>query len=209
MNIEVPTKYPLSQNRLVVFEIRLQSKSPIFYRPALHGKWNALSLARRALKDKFPTPKVSLKTVLQNRQVFLPDPVYRSAWSFKGSHQFLNKLNFHPERTRTIYYGLINSESQIIILHQHACLHIRRYRFCTRTTFPIAIAHSLVKPADCLLNDPGRSTHTLKHTHIHIHVCATKPCLACNNSALGPNSDSTCTKIWQQKKDSILILKLD
>jgi hypothetical protein len=37
MNIEVPTKYPLSQDRIVVFEIRLHSKSPMFYRPALQG----------------------------------------------------------------------------------------------------------------------------------------------------------------------------
>ena len=75
MNIEVPTKYPLSQDRIVVFEIRLHSKSPMLYRPALHDNWNALSLARRALKDKFPTPTVPLTTVLQNHQVFLPDPV--------------------------------------------------------------------------------------------------------------------------------------
>ena len=76
MNIEVPTKYPLRQDRIVVFEIRLHSKSPMLYRPALHGNWNALSFARRALKDKFPTPTVPFTTVLQNRQVFLPDPVY-------------------------------------------------------------------------------------------------------------------------------------
>jgi hypothetical protein len=37
MNIEVPTKYPLSQDRIVVFENRLHSKSPMLYRPALHG----------------------------------------------------------------------------------------------------------------------------------------------------------------------------
>ena len=37
INIEVPTKYPLSQDRIVVFEIRLHSKSPLLYRPALHG----------------------------------------------------------------------------------------------------------------------------------------------------------------------------
>ena len=48
----------------------------MLYRPALHGNWNALSLARRALKDKFPTPTVPLTAVLKNRQVFLPDPVY-------------------------------------------------------------------------------------------------------------------------------------
>ena len=48
----------------------------MLYRPALHGNWNALSLARRALKDKFPTRTVPLRTVLPNHQVFLPDPVY-------------------------------------------------------------------------------------------------------------------------------------
>jgi len=75
MNIEVPTKYQLSQDRIVVFEIRLHSKSPVLYRPALHGNWNALSIARRALKDKFPKPTVPLTAVLQNHQVFLPDPI--------------------------------------------------------------------------------------------------------------------------------------
>jgi hypothetical protein len=48
----------------------------MLYRPALHGNWNAFCFARRALKDKFPMPTVPLTTVLQNRQVFLPDPVY-------------------------------------------------------------------------------------------------------------------------------------
>jgi hypothetical protein len=47
----------------------------MLYRPALHGNWNALSLARRALKDKFPTPTIPLTAVLPNRQVFLPKPV--------------------------------------------------------------------------------------------------------------------------------------
>jgi hypothetical protein len=76
MNIEVPTKYPLSHSdRIVVLEIRLHSESPMLYRPALHGNWNVLGLARRALKDKFPTPTIPLTAVLQNRQVFLPDPV--------------------------------------------------------------------------------------------------------------------------------------
>jgi len=37
MNIEVPTKYPLSEDGIVVFEIRLHSKSPMLYKPALHG----------------------------------------------------------------------------------------------------------------------------------------------------------------------------
>jgi len=76
MNIEVPTKYPLSHNdRIVVLAIRLHSESTMLYRPALHGNWNALSLARRALNEKFPTPTVPLTAVLPNRQVFLPDPV--------------------------------------------------------------------------------------------------------------------------------------
>jgi len=37
MNIEVPTKYPLNEKGIVVFEIRLHSKSPMLYRAALHG----------------------------------------------------------------------------------------------------------------------------------------------------------------------------
>jgi hypothetical protein len=37
MNIEVPTKYPLSHDRIVAFEIRLHSKSPMLYGPTLHG----------------------------------------------------------------------------------------------------------------------------------------------------------------------------
>ena len=83
INIEEPTKYPLSHNaRTVVLAIRLHSESPMLYRPALHGNWNALSLARRALKDKFHTPTIPLTAVLQNRQVFLPDFVYPSKNTF-------------------------------------------------------------------------------------------------------------------------------
>jgi len=77
MNIEVRTIYP-SHDRIVVLEIHLQSKSPMLYKPALHGNWNALSLTRRALKEKFPAPVVPLTAVLPNRQVFLPDPVWSS-----------------------------------------------------------------------------------------------------------------------------------
>jgi len=76
MNIEVPSKYPLShKDRTVVLEILLHSQSPMLYRPAPHDNWNVLSLARRALMDKFPTPTAPLTAVLPNRQVFLPDPV--------------------------------------------------------------------------------------------------------------------------------------
>jgi len=59
----------------------------MLYRPALHVNWNALSLAGRALKEKFPTPTVPLKIVLQNRQVFLPDPVYLSSGCRPGGDQ--------------------------------------------------------------------------------------------------------------------------
>ena len=76
-NIELLTKYPLSQNdRIVVFEIRLRSESPMLYRPELHGNWNGLSLARRALKDEFPTSAIPITAVLSNRQVILPDSVH-------------------------------------------------------------------------------------------------------------------------------------
>ena len=38
MNIEVSTKYQLSQNdRIVVFENRLDNENPMLYRPAING----------------------------------------------------------------------------------------------------------------------------------------------------------------------------
>jgi hypothetical protein len=81
MNIVVPTKYPLSHyDRIVVFEIRLHNESLMLYRPVLHGNWNGLSLARRALKDNFPTPTVPLMALLPNHQVFLLDPVFSKLW---------------------------------------------------------------------------------------------------------------------------------
>jgi hypothetical protein len=63
-------------DRIVVLEIRLHSERPMLYRAALHGNWHALSLARRALKGKFPTPTVPLTAELPNRQVFLANPAY-------------------------------------------------------------------------------------------------------------------------------------
>jgi len=46
MNIEVPTKYQLSHDdRIIVFENRLHTEIPMLFRPALHGNWNAFSLA--------------------------------------------------------------------------------------------------------------------------------------------------------------------
>jgi hypothetical protein len=103
MNIELPTKYPLSQDRIVVFENHLHSETPMFYRPALHGNWNVLSLARRALKDNFPMPTVPLTTVLPNCQVFLPDPVHTlCGWNSEslnvklGAHTALVSLHRFP-----------------------------------------------------------------------------------------------------------------
>jgi hypothetical protein len=75
MNIEVLTKYHLSHNDRIIFENCLHSENQMLYRPALHVNWNAVSLARRALRDKFPMPTVSLTAVLPNCQVFLPDSV--------------------------------------------------------------------------------------------------------------------------------------
>ena len=75
MNIEVPTKYWMSHNaKIVVLEIRFHGESPILYRPALHGNWSALSLARRALKDKFPTPKIPLTALLPSSSVISAEP---------------------------------------------------------------------------------------------------------------------------------------
>jgi hypothetical protein len=49
----------------------------MLYRPALHGNWNALSLARRALKDKFPTPTVPLTTVTKSSGISAGPRTYR------------------------------------------------------------------------------------------------------------------------------------
>jgi len=41
MNNDVPTKYPLSHNDRIVFEIRLYRATPVLYIPALHANSNA------------------------------------------------------------------------------------------------------------------------------------------------------------------------
>jgi len=80
MNTEQPTKYALSHNdRIIVLEMRLHSEIPILYRPALHGNWSALSLARRSHKDKFPAPTVPPTDVLPYLQIFMPEPVELAA----------------------------------------------------------------------------------------------------------------------------------
>ena len=73
----------------------------MLYRPALHGNPNALSLARRALKDKFPMPMVPLTTVLQNRRVFLSDPIYRvsqeEGTKFRESVSYVKIYRYNPK----------------------------------------------------------------------------------------------------------------
>jgi hypothetical protein len=70
----------------------------MLYRPALHGNWNTLNLARTPLKDKFPTPKISFTTVLTNRQVFLPDPVPTGCLHFAAGTELgtVNMIKFNP-----------------------------------------------------------------------------------------------------------------
>jgi hypothetical protein len=105
INIEVPTKYQLSQDRIVVFELRLHSKSPMLHRPALHGNWNALSLARRALKDKFSTPTVPFTTILQNRQVFLPDPLFIWEQTATWCHLQHKMIGFYNRDEKCLLHG--------------------------------------------------------------------------------------------------------
>jgi hypothetical protein len=68
VNIEVPTKYPLSQDRIVVFEYVSTAEARCSTEQRSISTQMLLSLARRALKDKFPTPTVPQTTVLQNCQ---------------------------------------------------------------------------------------------------------------------------------------------
>jgi hypothetical protein len=115
MNIEIPTKYQQSHNdRIVVFEIRLHSKSPMFYRPALHGNRNALSLARRALKDKFPTPTAPLTAVLPNRQVFLPDTVEHPDAPPSSPDSVLSQKNPTTSRISCVISLLIMSHLHLV-----------------------------------------------------------------------------------------------
>ena len=92
MNVEVLTKYLLSHDdRIIVLEICLHSENPMLYRPSLHSNWNALSLARRALKGKFPTPTIPLTAVLPNHQVFLLDPVCVPDWQISALPGIVSK----------------------------------------------------------------------------------------------------------------------
>jgi spermidine synthase len=80
----------------------------MLYRPALHNSWNALSLARRVLKDKFPKPTVPLTTVLLNRQVFLSDSVYAIMQldvikkKKKRALQFWNLIEIYTEEIHNV-----------------------------------------------------------------------------------------------------------
>jgi hypothetical protein len=65
MNIEVPTKYPLSRDRIVVFIYVSTAKARCSTDQRSMATEMLLSPTRRALKDKFPTPTVPLTTVLK------------------------------------------------------------------------------------------------------------------------------------------------
>jgi hypothetical protein len=118
MNIEVPTKYQLSHNdRIVVFENCLHSKSPMLYRPALHGNRNALSLARRALKDKFPMLTFQLTALLPNHQVFLPDPIC-TCWG--SSRLVWSPLSLLSDECCELYWLIKWLENEADHLHAYS-----------------------------------------------------------------------------------------
>jgi len=136
MNIDLPTKYPLSQDRIVVFEIILHSKSPMLYRPALHGNSHALSLARRALKNKFPTPTVPLRTVLPNRHVFLPEPRRENDWQFMGMAHKNSKRRKMTEPHKPMGNVRGNRQGGALVRHGSLCesvsilkMEIRKHRY--------------------------------------------------------------------------------
>jgi len=166
MNIEVLMKYPLShKDRIIVLDIRLHSENPMLYIPVLHANWNALSLARRALKDKFPTPTIPLTAVLPNGQVFLPDPV------------------FHTSKEVSILLQ-IGSWNQICILHWKLSLifvavlldpNNRKHAdsYCTSRHYTVfsSLLHSFKLTSLSLvglwLNSWGTLAYSCNHSHIH------------------------------------------
>jgi hypothetical protein len=99
----------------------------MLYRPALHVNWNALSFARGVLKYNFPTLTVQLATVLQNRQVFLPDPVYH-LHLYKGYKCFLfnSEILFFSFYSRVLETEFISFPSKIYYLF-FMCL---RHKIC-------------------------------------------------------------------------------
>jgi hypothetical protein len=155
--IEVPTKYPLSQDR-IVFENHLHSESPMLYGPALHGNWNAFSLARRALEDKFPMPTIPLTTVLKIRQVFLPDPVLKIMYirstvistslyfstlvckftSFTFPF-YIGNLNCH---WHLIYIGLLTILAAAAITQHRSLAELRRDKLCGKNQETGNICHT-------------------------------------------------------------------
>ena len=78
----------------------LHSESSMLYRPALHGNWNALSLTRRVLKDKFPMPTIPLTAMLQNGQEFLPDPVYGCLSASTVERKVMNASSYNELDTQ-------------------------------------------------------------------------------------------------------------
>ena len=79
MNIEVPTKYPLSQDtESLFFKYVSTAKSRCSTDQcsmATEMLW--VSLEERS-RTNSPRQQFPLKTVLQNHQVFMPDPVYKT-----------------------------------------------------------------------------------------------------------------------------------
>jgi len=82
MNIEVPKKYPLSQDRIVVFEIRLHSKSPMLYRPALHGNWNAWVSLEGCSRTNSPHQRFHSQLCYQIVRYFCRTLYYRTKYTY-------------------------------------------------------------------------------------------------------------------------------
>jgi len=72
MNVEVPTKYLLSQNNnIVIFEICLQSKDKTLRQPVLHSDCNALRHTIKCTQGQRPHVSVPLTAMLPKQQVFV------------------------------------------------------------------------------------------------------------------------------------------
>jgi hypothetical protein len=85
MNIEVPTKYPRSQNRIVVLKYVSTTKARCSTdQPSMATKMLWVSLEERS-RTNSPRQRFHSQLFYKNRQVFLPDLVYveRDVWLMK------------------------------------------------------------------------------------------------------------------------------
>jgi len=99
MNIEVPTKYPLSHNdRIVVFEIRLHRVPD-----ALQTSTPWQLKCFESLKDKFPTPTISTHSCVAKSSGISARPCTSA-----GGGVRLNSLE--GRYLQTISYGKITVE---------------------------------------------------------------------------------------------------